>query len=555
MKKSNFVIQTRELFNIIFRYFKEFNKLIPIYLILGIFSIFKSILMQEIFKNLGRISSELNKIEKDISIKIAIKVLIYIILYAIITCFINISLNFISSRTYTNITIKQINFILNLERIKFINQTSSDYLFNINRCSKGLSDFLQYIITSYLGAITTVYATLRTFIKLFGNKNTFYFFIIIIFHFIINYNFISWMIKYRYLENEKLNLAQKLLLEKINNRDLIIMTDNINNTLFQSKINFKKYESKHIKTEYISPILEFITFILFYGSGLGFIIYNLRKLNKENITKVETFVVGFLSLQNIYSSLLCLGFMYQFTCLVSVNIKDGYIKKIKKKNFKEKLINKIENISIINYSKYQLNFSINFNNKKIAIIGPNGSGKTYFIECLLGFHNGIINQLVNEIPFNLINKESFYSNISYCSSEIKLFNGTIIENMIYGTKKTYNDILNICKKLGFYKHFSKLINGFEMKLGDNFENISNGEKQMINIVRTLSKDANIYIFDEPSNYLEIKKTKMFLEFISLFLFNKSIIIISQDKYILNNFKRNFNLKIFNRKIKCFYYNK
>lgn len=363
------------------------------------------------------------------------------------------------------------------------------------------------------------------------------------------------MIKYRYLENEKLNLAQKLLLEKINNRDLIIMTDNINNTLFQSKINFKKYESKHIKTEYISPILEFITFILFYGSGLGFIIYNLRKLNKENITKVETFVVGFLSLQNIYSSLLCLGFMYQFTCLVSVNIKDGYIKKIKKKNFKEKLINKIENISIINYSKYQLNFSINFNNKKIAIIGPNGSGKTYFIECLLGFHNGIINQLVNEIPFNLINKESFYSNISYCSSEIKLFNGTIIENMIYGTKKKYNDILNICKKLGFYKHFSKLINGFEMKLGDNFENISNGEKQMINIVRTLSKDANIYIFDEPSNYLEIKKTKMFLEFISLFLFNKSIIIISQDKYILNNFKRNFNLKIFNRKIKCFYYNK
>lgn len=170
MKKSNFVIQTRELFNIIFRYFKEFNKLIPIYLILGIFSIFKSILMQEIFKNLGRISSELNKIEKDISIKIAIKVLIYIILYAIITCFINISLNFISSRTYTNITIKQINFILNLERIKFINQTSSDYLFNINRCSKGLSDFLQYIITSYLGAITTVYATLRTFIKLFGIK-------------------------------------------------------------------------------------------------------------------------------------------------------------------------------------------------------------------------------------------------------------------------------------------------------------------------------------------------------------------------------------------------
>jgi ABC-type multidrug transport system fused ATPase/permease subunit len=86
-------------------------------------------------------------------------------------------------------------------------------------------------------------------------------------------------------------------------------------------------------------------------------------------------------------------------------------------------------------------------NSKIAILGKSGTGKTTLIKLLLGFYelnNG--NIYLNNIDIKEINIETLRKNIAVVTQNIKLFDKSLLENIIYGTNASEDDAVNLIKR-------------------------------------------------------------------------------------------------------------
>ena len=101
--------------------------------------------------------------------------------------------------------------------------------------------------------------------------------------------------------------------------------------------------------------------------------------------------------------------------------------------------------------------------------------------------------------------------------------------------------MNDCIKVSESKNFltKNYLNKIIEEKGMNF---SGGQRKRIGLTRALFFEKNIYIFDEPTNFLDTSAAKNFINNIKKFLIKKTIIIITHDKNILNNCDKVFILK-------------
>ncbi|AFP65703.1 RNase L inhibitor (nucleomorph) [Chroomonas mesostigmatica CCMP1168] len=148
----------------------------------------------------------------------------------------------------------------------------------------------------------------------------------------------------------------------------------------------------------------------------------------------------------------------------------------------------------------------------IVLLGENGTGKTLFVKLI-----------ANILKPDNISNTSFVKKISYKPQKISpSFQGTV-KDLIY-KKKIMENLPNIFRE----KIYDQLdLNILEEK---KVENLSGGELQRLAIAMCLSRDAEIYLIDEPSAYLDIEQriniSKMIKNFISET--NKSSFIVEHD---------------------------
>ena len=171
------------------------------------------------------------------------------------------------------------------------------------------------------------------------------------------------------------------------------------------------------------------------------------------------------------------------------------------------------------------NFQIKYNNRtifnnvsfevkngdRIAIIGKNGAGKSSILKLILGNkleYNGNIN-VANDLK------------ISYVSQSTESLSGTlkdfVIQNQI--DESIFKAMLS---KMGFSNlEFSK-----------NIEEMSEGQKKKVLIAKSISESANIYIWDEPLNYIDIL-TRIQIED-AILKYKPTIIFVEHDDTFIKN---------------------
>jgi len=219
--------------------------------------------------------------------------------------------------------------------------------------------------------------------------------------------------------------------------------------------------------------------------------------------------------------------------------KDVYIEDEYKQS--QNLINNDE-IKLSNISVKDLNFSYenkkvaikNFNmeilsNQKIGILGKSGSGKTTFIDLLIGLHkpsNG-------KILFNNIDIHShikiWQNKIGYVPQNLYLFDDTILSNITFGEniENINYEKFNKAIKMARIENF---IYGLENKektvIGNNGVRISGGERQRIGIARALYKMPEVLIFDESTSSLDAENEKIIMNEIDQLEYNCTKIIVS-----------------------------
>lgn len=183
---------------------------------------------------------------------------------------------------------------------------------------------------------------------------------------------------------------------------------------------------------------------------------------------------------------------------------------------------KIENLCV-KYDKNIVieNFSLNLTlGEKVIIYGPNGTGKTTLLKTILGIVKAASGKIIfedNEI-------------IAYCKQDYPNpeFPITVEEVVAMGIKKqnknSKEDIKTALTKANALNLQGRL-----------FYSLSGGERQKVSLARCYCQNANLFLLDEPSSFLDTKSKNIFLEQMkNLENQNCSVIAVTHDEELIKN---------------------
>jgi len=167
--------------------------------------------------------------------------------------------------------------------------------------------------------------------------------------------------------------------------------------------------------------------------------------------------------------------------------------------------------------------------ERFAIVGATGSGKSTIAKVLLRLNdieNGKI--LINnvntlDLPLNCLRNQ-----ISYIPQKAYIFSGTIKDNFRFANKNmTDEEMVKIAKIAQSYDFIDSLPDKFNSFVAQGGTNFSGGQKQRLSIARALSKEANIYLFDDSFSALDYATDAKLRKELKTFLKDKITIIIAQ----------------------------
>lgn len=157
------------------------------------------------------------------------------------------------------------------------------------------------------------------------------------------------------------------------------------------------------------------------------------------------------------------------------------------------------------------NASVN-KGQTVAIVGPTGAGKTTMIKLLMRFYDvnsGSIKIDGNDIKsFNRYELREIFGMVL---QDTWLFKGTIMENIRYGRlEATDEEVIGAAKAANIHHFIKTLPGGYSMELNEDASNISQGQKQLLTIARTILADNKILILDEATSSVDTR-TEMLIQ--------------------------------------------
>ncbi|QEH44556.1 thiol reductant ABC exporter subunit CydC [Aggregatibacter actinomycetemcomitans] len=191
---------------------------------------------------------------------------------------------------------------------------------------------------------------------------------------------------------------------------------------------------------------------------------------------------------------------------------------------------KVENVSFA-YAQEQILSGVNLHINKgeiLGIHGRSGSGKSTLLKLIMRFYDlqqGSI--CINDTDLKHINTVNLRDNIAYITQQTYIFNETIYENILLANRNaTKEQVIEAAKKASIHEFIMSLREGYDTKITEMGNNLSDGEKQRIGIARAFLHNAPIILLDEPTSNLDSLNEAMILQSLLNVKAEKLIILVS-----------------------------
>ncbi|MCH5202229.1 MAG: ABC transporter ATP-binding protein [Oscillospiraceae bacterium] len=143
--------------------------------------------------------------------------------------------------------------------------------------------------------------------------------------------------------------------------------------------------------------------------------------------------------------------------------------------------------------------------QRLAIVGPTGCGKTTLINLFMRFYDidkGSI--LLDGIDINSVTRKSLRKNMGMVLQDTWLRSGTIRDNIAFGNENvTDEEIIAAAKQSHAHSFIKKLKMGYDTPVGEDGNNLSTGQKQLICITRVMLSLPPILILDEATSSIDL----------------------------------------------------
>lgn len=461
------------------------------------------------------------------------------------------------------------NFILLANNENMRNVNFVEFITPITRISNSCNLLLSDILTSVVPTLAFLMVIFIYFIYkdlslgigfLFGN-------ILILLYFLY-----FWKDMFEYKQKQEIITVEneRYIIDSLNNIDKIIYRGQVNNEIeiFNEKtdecitytVNMMKYITNHsfmmniiiyiiiilsllhIIRLYFKKKLESVTFITFLS-----ILMMYRDDITSAIQRMPTYIETFGRIELI---------VREFEDMIGEKQKDAVLNSImnKEERYKKTELEfdmiRFDNVTFKYDKREQTIFKniskeLYLDDKIIGITGLSGNGKSSFVKLLMRLHDcneGVI--YIDDTDIKTIDPFYIRQNMTYVNQNSRLFDRKIIDNILYGCKD-----ISVCnenlREILSYSKIKELYRNVDISTSDAGalgENLSGGQRQIVNIISGLINPTKILILDEPTNALDPELKRELLLILKNFRkYKKCIMIITHDRDVYPLFDETLEL--------------
>ncbi|HEY8363524.1 MAG TPA: ATP-binding cassette domain-containing protein, partial [Tissierellaceae bacterium] len=169
-------------------------------------------------------------------------------------------------------------------------------------------------------------------------------------------------------------------------------------------------------------------------------------------------------------------------------------------------------------------------------VGSTGAGKTTITNLINKFYEIEEGEIsIDGINIKMIKKDSLRKNIAMVLQDTHLFSGTVKENIRYGRLDATDEEVIVAAKIACAHSFiEKLPNGYDTVLEGDGANLSQGERQLLNIARAAISRAPILILDEATSSVDTRTEKLIERGMDQLMKNRTTFVIAHRLSTVRN---------------------
>jgi ATP-binding cassette subfamily B protein/subfamily B ATP-binding cassette protein MsbA len=165
----------------------------------------------------------------------------------------------------------------------------------------------------------------------------------------------------------------------------------------------------------------------------------------------------------------------------------------------------------------------------VAIVGPNGCGKSTLANLLLRFYDPVAGRiLLDGVDLRDLRLRDLRSQIGLVTQETLLFDDTVLSNIRYGSPGASRDaVIDAARRAHAHRFIEeKLEHGYDTVVGQRGGRLSGGQRQRIALARAMLRDPAILVLDEATSQVDLESEQVIHTVLEEFVRNRTTIIIT-----------------------------